>query len=217
MKSFLLIVIASCLPLCAYANVQLFDYRVIIEAQKSCNDSKVKNLNFLENRKSVFALAQKSRVVISDLTIKEVTRKQLTEIGKTRSFVVKYKIYAQLGCGKQNILLNNGKGTDVVDLPFVYRAWKHPNHVDVADDNRPEIPISSSLGVEFTANDLPPEPGLNGLGCIIEKVDFLTESPVALAKKMCGKGASKAVILKTVGSIQQAQSAIRKSAQKVTK
>lgn len=186
----------------------LFDYRLILNAQKKCDDSAMKSLKYPPNRKPVFALAKKSRVVISDLSIKETANQPILDRGQAKHYEVKFNLYAQIACNKEEILIDNGKGVPSVELPVITQAWKHPELVDIVGDEKGEDIFKPGLTVDFTANDLPPEPGVNGLACISEKSDFLKVDAKAFAITLCGKDTSQAALQKTIDSIKRVQKAI---------
>ena len=118
----------------------LFDYSVVIDAQKKCDGTKLGKIPLAVNRKSVYSIASQTLAVVSDLSLKEVKRNKKPERGETRDFELRYKLYALLACGKEPQFVN-GAGNSVLELPVVEHAWKDPQHLAIVGDEpaEPEV------------------------------------------------------------------------------
>lgn len=186
-------------------NPELFSYSKILDAQKKCDSKLLSELPLAENRKGIYSLAERSLAIVSNVSLKEVSRKAKPARGETRDFELKYTIYAQIGCGKAERLIAVNKGLARTELPVVAHAWKDQTHLAIVNDNSSEENFLPSLIVHFTANDLPSESGLNGLACLVDKNDFLSSKAQNLAAQICGKDASTVDIKNTEVSITKVQ------------
>lgn len=193
-------------------NLKLPSYQVVLDAQLQCDDKDLKKLKWANKGVS---LATKVWTLISDLQLKEEKRTRKKPFGKTRDFVLSYKVYSIFRCGEPTRAFHGKSGTLLNAMPFMMEGWKQLGTIDFRDDKLNDSDVSETderPEVDFTVSDFifdePPKPGREGFSCFVKLEDFIRSPKAIDMDKLC-KDESKSKRAATEKEIQRIRNLLK--------
>jgi hypothetical protein len=188
--------------------IYLPSYEEILQSQLNCDSRAFDKLPWLKERDSAH-LAIKVWTLVDQVQVREEERQHIHNYGKTRSFVLSYRIYAIFRCGEPVTGFVGKQGTEASFLPFVMEGWNHPGTFEIRgdskikkeEDNEERSPFD--LTVSDYLGDEPPRLGREGFSCFVKVPDFLRSPLKSINLDQLCKGEPKTKRLTTEKEIQK--------------